>query len=78
LLTLYTKEIDLRKILQTEKNALTALLYLHLNRLIKRAYGPSETFHGMIFTNSTQYRTVIDHHRWAKQRFYSIRYLTSC
>jgi hypothetical protein len=67
LLTLYTKHMTLCGIFQMENNAYTTLLYLYLRTIVNRAFGPGETFRGMVISDSTIYQATINEYLWAKQ-----------
>jgi hypothetical protein len=67
LLTLYTKEMEFCKVLHVETNAFMTLLYLYLDKLAGRAFGPGDTFRGMAIVDPHQYRTTINSYRWAEQ-----------
>ena len=47
------------EILQKENNAFMSFVYLYLNTLTKRAFGPGETFRGTAIDDTTQYKNIL-------------------
>ncbi len=66
LLTLYTKEMDLCKVLQQENSAFTTLMYLYLNTLVSRVFDLGEVFRGMLSTDPIKYQATLDEYLWAR------------